>query len=94
MSALKLFFVIGHSITMSPPTLLTVTFRTLALFCFHHGKSQYVHQAFLGLDRGGDCYPNPVFPDGDGRELIGFEDSCLTYEGEINKLAVNVAFGR
>ena len=53
-----------------------------------------MHQAFLGLDRGGDCYPNPVSPDGDGRELIGFEGGCLMYEGEINKLAVNVAFGR
>lgn len=63
-------------------------------FRFHHGKSLYVNQALIGLDRGSECFPNPVFPSDDGLELIDFEGSCLTYEGEINKLAVNVAFGR
>ena len=53
-----------------------------------------MNQALIGLDRGGEYFPNPVFPDDDGLELIAFEGSCLTYEGEINKLAVNVAFGR
>ena len=41
------------------------------------------------------CVERPVFPDDDGQELLFFTgDECLTYEGEINKLAVNVAFGR
>ena len=77
-----------------PSAVLTSAFHTLALFRFHHGKSQYVNQALVGLDRGADCYPNPMFPNDDGLELIELEGSCLTYEGEINKLAVNVAFGR
>ncbi|CAM9992880.1 unnamed protein product, partial [Ascophyllum nodosum] len=59
-----------------------------------NGAFATVLKALVGLDRGADCYPNPVFPDDDGLELIDFEGSCLTYEGEINKLAVNVAFGR
>ncbi|CAN0336947.1 unnamed protein product, partial [Scytosiphon promiscuus] len=29
----------------------------------------------------------------EGLELLPY-DGCLTFEGEINKLAVNVAFGR
>ena len=53
-----------------------------------------MNQALVGLDRGADCYPNSVFPDDDGLDLIDFKGSCLTFEGEINKLAVNVAFGR
>ncbi|CAN0441852.1 unnamed protein product [Ascophyllum nodosum] len=59
-----------------------------------NGAFATVLKALIGLDRGGECFPNPVFPDDDGLELIDFEGSCLTYEGEINKLAVNVAFGR
>ena len=53
-----------------------------------------MNQVLVGLDRGADCYPNPVFPDDDGLKLIDFEGSCLIYEIEIDKLAVNVAFGR
>ncbi|CAN0475827.1 unnamed protein product [Ascophyllum nodosum] len=59
-----------------------------------NGAFATVLKALIGLERGGECFPNPVFPDDDGLELIAFEGSCLTYEGEINKLAVNVAFGR
>ena len=40
------------------------------------------------------CGEEPVFPDDEGLELLPFTGECLTYEGEINKLAVNVAFGR
>ncbi|CAN0448276.1 unnamed protein product [Ascophyllum nodosum] len=36
---------------------------------------------------------NPVFPDDDGLELIDFEGSASRTR-KINKLAVNVAFGR
>ena len=51
-------------------------------------------QAFVGLERGEMCVSDPVFPDDDGLELLPFTGECLTYNGEINKLAVNVAFGR
>ncbi|CAM9779526.1 unnamed protein product, partial [Laminaria digitata] len=37
----------------------------------------------------------PVYPDDGGLELLPYTgDDCLTYEGEINKMAVNIAFGR
>ena len=48
----------------------------------------------VGLDRGGECFPDPVFPDDVGLELLAYEGGCLTFEGEINKLAVNIAIGR
>ena len=52
-------------------------------------------QALVGLERGADCFSDPVFPDDEGLTLLPYTgDDCLTYEGEINKLAVNVAFGR
>ena len=51
-------------------------------------------QALVGLERGFTCVEEPVFPDDDGLELLPFTGGCLTFEGEINKLAVNVAFGR
>ena len=51
-------------------------------------------QAFVGLERGEMCVTDPVFPDDDGLELLPFTGECLTYNGEINKLAVKVAFGR
>ena len=51
-------------------------------------------QALVGLERGFTCVEEPVFPDDDGLELLPFTGECLTFEGEINKLAVNVAFGR
>ena len=36
-----------------------------------------------------------MFPDDEGLSLLPYTgDDCLTYEGEINKMAVNVAFGR
>lgn len=53
-----------------------------------------VPQAMVGLERGGECFTDPVLPDDDGFELVAWEGGCLTYEGEINKLAANVAFGR
>ncbi|CAN0378426.1 unnamed protein product, partial [Scytosiphon promiscuus] len=52
-----------------------------------------VSQAFVGLEKGSECFDEPVFPDDEGLELLPY-DGCLTFEGEINKLAVNVAFGR
>ena len=54
-----------------------------------------VPQALVGLERGASCFSNPVVPDDEGLTLLPYTgDECLTYEGEINKLAVNVAFGR
>ena len=36
-----------------------------------------------------------MFPDDEGLNLLPYTGKdCLTYEGEINKMAVNVAFGR
>ncbi|CAN0527345.1 unnamed protein product, partial [Scytosiphon promiscuus] len=38
---------------------------------------------------------NPVFPDDEGLILLPYTgDECLTYEGELTKMAVNVAFDR
>ena len=55
----------------------------------------HVRQALVGLERGASCFSNPVVPDDEGLTLLPYTgDECLTYEGEINKLAVNVAFGR
>ena len=54
----------------------------------------FIAQAFVGLERGQECFSNPVYPDDDGLELLKWDGACLTYEGEINKLATNVAFGR
>lgn len=51
-------------------------------------------QAFAGLERGGDCFADPVYPDDDGLNLLDWDGECLTVEGEINKLATNVAIGR
>ena len=48
----------------------------------------------MGLDRGEDCFSDPVFPDDDGLELLTYTGDCLTFGGEINKLATNVAIGR
>ncbi|CAN0356746.1 unnamed protein product, partial [Laminaria digitata] len=54
-----------------------------------------IPQALVGLKRGASCFSDPVFPDDDGLTLLPYTGAdCLTYEGEINKLAVNVAFGR
>ncbi|CAN0510428.1 unnamed protein product, partial [Scytosiphon promiscuus] len=52
-------------------------------------------QALVGLERGSECFNDPVFPDDEGWTLLPYTgDECLTYEGELNKLVVNVAFGR
>lgn len=49
----------------------------------------------VGISRATECFDSPVFPDDDGLELLPWTGTdCLTYEGEINKMAVNVAFGR
>ena len=52
------------------------------------------HQALVGLERGAECFPDPMIPDDEGLELLNFRGDCLTFEGEINKLAVNVAIVR
>ena len=55
----------------------------------------HVPQALVGLERGASCFSNPVVPDEEGLTLLPYTgDECLTYEGEINKMATNVAFGR
>jgi hypothetical protein len=38
--------------------------------------------------------PNPVVPNADGSELVPYTGPALTAEGELNKLASNVASGR
>lgn len=49
----------------------------------------------VGLERGSECFNDPVFPDDDGLTLLPYTGKdCLTYEGEINKMAFNVAVGR
>ncbi|CAN0016257.1 unnamed protein product, partial [Ascophyllum nodosum] len=60
----------------------------------HNGAYATVLKALVGLDRGSNCFENPVFPDDDGLERLEYKGGCLTFEGEINKLAVNIAFGR
>ena len=50
-------------------------------------------QGLVGLERGYHCFNNPVFPDDDGLALLPY-DGCLTYEGELNKMAGNIALGR
>lgn len=56
--------------------------------------SSPVHKAFVGLERGELCFENPVYPSNDGLSLLDYTGDCLTFEGEINKLAANVAIGR
>ena len=48
----------------------------------------------VGYERGKECFKDPVVPTDDGLALEDYTGECLTYEGEINKLAVNVSFGR
>ncbi len=38
--------------------------------------------------------PNPVVPTADGKALVPYTDAPLTVEGELNKLASNIASGR
>ncbi|CAM9167488.1 unnamed protein product, partial [Laminaria digitata] len=60
-----------------------------------NGAFATVLKAFVGLERGGSCFKDPVFPDDEGLTLLPYTgEECLTYEGEINKMASNVAFGR
>ncbi|CAN0012995.1 unnamed protein product [Ectocarpus sp. 4 AP-2014] len=59
-----------------------------------NGAFATVLKALVGLERGGECFTDPVLPDDDGIVLVTWEGGCLTYEGETNKLAANVAFGR
>ncbi|CAM9093034.1 unnamed protein product [Laminaria digitata] len=60
-----------------------------------NGAFATVLKALVGLERGSDCVKNPVFPDDEGLTLLPYTgEDCLTYEGEINKMAVNIAFGR
>ena len=35
-----------------------------------------------------------MYPDDEGLSLLDWDGECLTFEGEINKLATNVAIGR
>ena len=61
----------------------------------HASTRHRAPQALVGLERGASCFSNPVVPDDEGLTLLPYTgDDCLTYEGEINKMAVNVAFGR
>lgn len=41
-----------------------------------------------------DVIKNPVVPNEDGTELVPYEGEPLTVLGELNKVAINVAFGR
>nr|CAQ51446.1 putative vanadium-dependent iodoperoxidase 3 [Laminaria digitata] len=59
-----------------------------------NGAFATVLKALVGLERGSDCFRDPKVPDDEGLTLLDFTGDCLTFEGEINKLAVNVAFGR
>ncbi|CAM9112449.1 unnamed protein product, partial [Laminaria digitata] len=60
-----------------------------------NGAFATVLKAHVGLERGASCFKDPVYPDDDGLELLPYTGhDCLTYEGEINKMAVNIAFGR
>ncbi|CAM9093102.1 unnamed protein product [Laminaria digitata] len=60
-----------------------------------NGAFATILKALVGLERGASCFSNPEFPDDEGLTLLPYTgDDCLTYEGEINKMAVNVAFGR
>eukprot|EP00903_Cladosiphon_okamuranus_P011260 g10618.t1 len=59
-----------------------------------NGAFATVLKALVGFERGQNCFSNPVYPDDDGLELLDWDGECLSYEGEINKLAANVAFGR
>ncbi|CAM9605957.1 unnamed protein product [Discosporangium mesarthrocarpum] len=74
------------------------------------GNGAYITvlKAFVGLERGMHCVSNPVVPSDDGLILVPYspspDEECvgpdgeitngLTYEGELNKLASNIAFGR
>eukprot|EP00752_Nemacystus_decipiens_P010080 g8982.t1 len=59
-----------------------------------NGAFATVLKALVGYERGENCFTAPVYPDDDGLELLEWDGECLTYEGEINKLATNVAIGR
>ncbi|CAM9828195.1 unnamed protein product, partial [Choristocarpus tenellus] len=62
------------------------------------GAAATVLKAFLGPD-GKECVDSPVEASDDGLERFplleeGGEPICLTWTGEVNKLASNVAMGR
>lgn len=38
--------------------------------------------------------PNPVLPDDNGGQLVGYHGAALTVGGELNKLAANISVGR
>ena len=44
--------------------------------------------------KGSFVIPNPVVPNADGTALIPYSGPALTIEGELNKLATNIAIGR
>ena len=56
-------------------------------------SNTHMTQALVGLERGSDCFSDPVFPDDEGLTLLPYT-GCLTFEGEINKMATNIALGR
>ena len=44
------------------------------------------------MDRASECFNDHMYPDDEGLNLLPYTgDDCLTYEGEIIKMAVNVA---
>ncbi|CAM9382415.1 unnamed protein product, partial [Discosporangium mesarthrocarpum] len=59
-----------------------------------NGAYATILKAFVGFEKGEECFKNPVVPDDYGTQLEPYTVNGLTYEGEINKMAVNVAFGR
>lgn len=68
---------------------------TACIFSHQTAAIASFRQAHVGLERGRLCFSDPVYPDVDGLQLLPYTGGdCLTYEGEINKMAVNIAFGR
>ncbi|CAN0098562.1 unnamed protein product [Discosporangium mesarthrocarpum] len=73
-----------------------------------NGAYATILKAFIGFEKGEMCFTDPVVPDDDGTHLEAYyplpDEICinkygetvngLTLEGEINKMATNVAFGR
>ena len=82
-----------HRCRPSSPGLGLSLLLTLAL-CTCVPAALFARQALVGLDRGEKCFQHPVYPDDDGFELLEWDGECLTFEGEINKMATNVAIGR
>lgn len=55
--------------------------------------NNHITQVLAGLQRGSECFDDLVFPDDEGFTFLPYADR-LTYDGETNKLATNIALGR